>query len=141
MPHAMKLNESDQVWMPEDRPEYLLVFPKGHRLPKTREQFLQAQSVMCRRLADEANAGEKADAARRLRLELAPEFLDWLPADLFDNPATPGRLLLNPAVEGSPLHEWKVDVDEVLNMKMSSPEEANREAEQLNLESFVSRLL
>ena len=42
---------------------------------------------------------------------------------------------------GSPMHEWKVGFEEVINLPPMSQQDAMKEALGLSLESFLRRLL
>jgi hypothetical protein len=136
----MQLTDNDRVWAPEDSPDYLTVFPASRQRPTNRQDFLDLQVAMLRRLLAEANKGEKADANRRLDY-LPQEALDFLPSKLADDPRFPAYLFNNPAVEGSPLQEWKAGVEEALQQPQMSDSEALELAQELSLESYLSRVL
>ena len=51
-------------------------------------------------------------------------------------------MLLNlQLVEGSPIHEWKTSVDDLLEGQEMAPEEAQAEAKALTLEGALLRML
>ena len=137
----MNLTDNDRPWAPEDQPDYLCVL-RAHQLPPVkREDFLLCQANLLRRLVAEASEGEIEDANRRLRFNLPTEFLDFLPGKLVNDPRCPDQMMFNPAVLGSPLHEWKVGWNDLANGPVMPLEEAREMAEELSLESFLSRLL
>jgi hypothetical protein len=69
------------------------------------------------------------------------EELDFLPSKLFRDRRTSRLLLENVHDVNGPLHQWKVEFDEVRNLPPMPQQEAKQEAEQLSLESFLARLL
>jgi hypothetical protein len=137
--YTMNLNQDDKVWIPEDQEQYLLVY-RGS-FPKTRELFLIAQANLLKRLVEEASPEEIEDANRRLRLNLEQEVLIQLPGKLLNDPSCPSRLMLNPMSEGSPMHEWKSEIRDAMDLPSIPQSEVTQEAESLNLEVFLSRLL
>ena len=136
---AMKLNAS-RIWAPINAPQYLLILQPGMQIPKTRAQFLTANAQMIQRLKEEAGE-EEVEEANQILARLEPEVLDWLPADLLANPKTPEQLTDLQAVEGSPLHEWKVGVDEALKALQMPEAEAREIAEALTLPSRISQMI
>lgn len=137
----MKLKESDQVWVPADLDQYLLVLPKGEAMARDPDLFLQDQARLLRRLVAEASDTEIDQANLRLSENLPQSESLWLPSDLLRNPATPGGLMGNPAELGSQLHQWKEGVAAALKMPSLPAAQARKLAEGLSLESFLSRLL
>lgn len=103
--------------------------------------FLREQVRLLSRLVAEADAGEVAEANRRLELNLTEDALLWLPPGLLENPKCPAALLLNPAPLGTPLADWKAGIKPALLLPQMSQEEARPLAEALSLESFLSRLV
>jgi len=93
------------------------------------------------RLVAEASEEELRAANRKLELHLQPEFLDFLPTDLLTNPLTPNYLLNNPAVVGSPLHQWKVDFRDYRHLPAHPLQEWFPLAQGLSVESWLDRLL
>jgi hypothetical protein len=136
----MKLNTNDRLWAPMDKPRYLLVLPQGTPEPQTRAQFLAANVQMLHRLVDEAGEEEIDEANCRLE-NLEPEVLDWLPRELLRNHQTPELLTSLQLVEGSPLHEWKKDVDEALSDPRMPETEAMEEAQYLTLAGRISQMI
>lgn len=139
----MKLNDSEIVLVPKGQPDLLLVIGKDHKIPKNQEMFLLKSADLLSRLVQEASPGEIKDANRRLQENLPEEEQVWLPLDLLDDPKTPRALMMNPASEGGRLHEWKVAVEELMSGKLEliPQPEARQLAEELNLETFLSRFL
>ena len=137
----MKLNPNDRPWAPEDNPRYLLILKKDQPNPQTRKQFVAANVLLLERLQEEAGPEEIALANRILENRLETEVLDWLPPGLFQNPQTPWMLLNLQLVEGSPIHEWKTSVDDLLEGQEMAPEEAQAEAKALTLEGALLRML
>jgi hypothetical protein len=134
----MNLNQDDKMWMPEDQEQYLLVY-RG-TFPTTRELFLMKQADLLTRLVEEASPEEIEDANQRLRSNLEQEVLNHLPLNLLSDPDCPNRLMLNPMSEGSPMHEWKSEIRDAMELPSVPQPEVRREAEELNLEVFLSRL-
>ena len=137
----MKMNADDKIWAPKDRPEYLCVLGGVRQPPASQSDFLSLQAQLLGRLWDRANEGEREAGNLRLQNNLEPEALDALPSRLLQDRRTCRALMENPALEGSPLHEWKRDFEEVAKLPPMSPQEAKQEAESLSLESFLARLL
>ena len=139
--HAMKLNESMKIWCPVDQPEYLLILKQGQRPPQTREFYLLEATSLLAQLVEEASKEEKEEANRQMKWTLPEEVLLWVPPGGFHNRKTSQTLLTNPAQEGGKLHSWKVGIDQALISPQMSKEQAEIEAKELTLESFLSRLL
>ena len=138
----MKLQPDEVVWCPAIHvPDYLSLLRQGQRPPAKAEDFLRLQVNLFNRLVQQASEGEVADASRRLDRDLPPEALAFLPTGLLTNPQTPNLLLLNPQVEGSPLHQWKVNFPRALRAHLLPPAQAKEQAQSLSLESFLGRLL
>lgn len=138
----MRLTDADQVWCPvQESPDFLTLLRQGQRPPSKQEDFLRLQADLLERLVAESSEGEVAHANLRLDRDLPQEALNFLPSDLLTNPRTPKLLLLNPAVEGSPLHQWKVAWSHLRNPPLLPQPEARALAEQLSLEAYLSRLL
>lgn len=139
----MHLKDTEIVWIPKDQPDLLLVMNKGHKPPRDQEMFLLKSADLLARLVREASPAEIEDANRRLRENLPEEEQTWLPPDLLDDPATPRALFNNPASLGSRLHEWKETVEEAMsgNLELIPQPEARPMAEELSLESYLSRFL
>lgn len=137
----MKLNANDRLWAPMDKPRHLLVIPQGAPEPQTRAQFLAANIQLLQRLRDQASEEEIQEANRLLVDNLEPEVLDWLPQELLNNPKTAELLTSLQLVEGSPLHEWKMDVDTALSDPRMPETEAMEEAHYLTLVSRISQMI
>lgn len=137
----MKLNSNDRLWAPMDNPRYLLVLPQGTPGPETRAQFLAANIQLLHRLCGEAGDEEIQEANRLLADNLEPEVLDWLPQELLNNPKTAELLTGLQLVEGSPLHEWKMAVDEALSDPRMPETEAMEEAQYLTLVGRISQMI
>ena len=141
---AMKLTAQEYAWMPKDEPDLMLILRKGQKVPSSRAVYLAEATFLLKRLVAEANESEIREANNLLADGLQAEEQMGLPLGLLDDPQTPGLLMNGPAVLGSPLHEWKESVREAMenpNLELAPPEEANAEAEELSLESFLSRFL
>ncbi len=136
--HAVKLNANDMIWAPMNE-RYLLVLPQGATEPRTRNQFLAANARMLNRLVEEAGEEEIQEANRRLE-NLEAEVLDWLPPELLNNPQTPRILADLQLVEGSPLHEWKMGVDDALESPRMLETEARQIAQEMTLPSRISQM-
>ena len=128
-------------WAPEDRPNYLCLLSSSQHSPKNREEFLLCQSTLLSLLIDQANEGEIDDANNRLEDSLEQEFLISLPDQLLRSPSMTYLLMFNPAIEGSPLDEWKTDLYDLLDLPPMPEEQALEEAKLLDLESYLGRLL
>lgn len=140
----MQLNESEIVLVPKGNESLLLVIGKGHKVPRGREIFLLKTAEMFSRLVQEASPAEIEDANNRIRDNLPDEEQTWLPPGLLDDPKTPRALMMNPASEGSNLHEWKTAVRDALaegDLELMPQPEARELAKELNLEVFLSRFL
>lgn len=137
----MNLKPTDQIFAPADHPEYLLAMPERQKWPHNQESFLLAASTMLDKLVAEATEGEIEDANNRLKDHLALEAQLGLPGKLLKDPWFPTRLFLNPMVEGSPLHEWKVGAEDVLNSPQMPLEEAKALLAEEDLSTFLDRLL
>lgn len=135
----MQLTESDQVWAPLDKPDYLLVFPKGESPPRDGENLLHDQVRLLHRLLLEANEGELNYAQNRVSDNLPPEEFRNVP-ELRDQ-GFPSCLLMGSPADGSVLQEWRKGLDEAVKLPPMPADEARQEAEQLSLESFLSRVL
>jgi len=141
--HTMKLSETEYAWGPKNQPELLLVLPRNQRGPKNWETYLTEAESMLARLVREADPDEVEEANRRIRESLTEEEQVWLPPGLLDDPKTPRALMRNPASLGSSLHSWKQTIREALTseLELMTQEEAKPMAEEISLESFLSRLL
>jgi hypothetical protein len=137
----MKLNADDKPWAPQDRPEYLCVLHGQQQPPRNQLEFLRHQVNLLNRLVLDSNPEEKSVANRRLVDDLPEPELNALPSDLFLHPRTSRLLLENVSDKLGPLHQWKAEFDQVVNLPPMSPQEARQEAEGLSLESFLDRLL
>src|SRR5437773_2724643 len=107
----MQLNSDDRPWAPADKPEYLVVLRGQWVPPRDKAMFLSYQQDLFSRLREQADDQEREAANQKLRLDLPEDALAFLPGKLFHDPRTPLYLLNNPAILGSPLHEWKVDME------------------------------
>ena len=137
----MKLNANETLWAPRNQPRYLLVLPRNQRPPRTRQEFLDLHAALLARLVDEAEDRELEEAGTHLENNLEPEVLDWLPDQRFKDPKTAPLLHSLPLVEGSPLHEWKTEVDAALREPAMPEEEAQREVESLTLPGRLNQML
>lgn len=124
-----------------NQPRYLLVLRQNQRPPKTRQEFLDLHADLLARLVDEADNRELGEAGAHLENNLETEVLDWLPDQLFKDPKTVPLLHSLQLVEGSPLHEWKTEVDETLQGPEMPEAEARREAESLTLPVRLNQML
>ncbi len=95
---------------------------------------------MLERLKKEASEEEIEEANYALQ-NLESEFLDWLPDKLLQDKRTLGLLTSLQLVEGSPLHEWKTGVDEVLEEQQMPEMEAMAEVADLTLLSRIHQML
>ena len=138
---AMKLNNDEKPYAPQGMPEYLCILKNNQSPPADKEAMLLSQVELLRRLTREATEGELMDGNRRLEQNLQQEELQNLPAGKLKNPKTPLALLTQPAVMGTPLADWKWGMDEAQSHPPMPEPEARQEAEELSLESFLSRLL
>lgn len=139
--YAMKLTAADRPWAPLDHPEYLCLLQGRQPPPVNVRQLLDQQARLLRRLWLQSDQREKEQANLKLRNNLAPEVLDALPSGLFQNPRTSRQLFDNPVLHSSPLHQWEVDFESLSKLPPMPPQEARQEAQGLDLESFLSRLL
>ena len=130
----MKLNPDDRIWCPVEKPDYLCVLHGQQRPPQNQVDFLGLQLLLLNRLVDQANEGELEVAERRLRLDFPARELDFLPGGLFHDRRTSRLLLENPSDINGPLHQWKVEFDEVRNLPQMPRQEAREEAEQVTMQ-------
>lgn len=137
----MKLSDSMKPWAPSGRPDYLCLLKGRNQHPRDREAFLSNQAELLAELVRQADQGEVEQANRLLQDRLPAEQLDYLPPDLLNNPKTALQLLHHPAVEGGKLHRWKAGADQLLMSNPMSKAQAQKEAAELNLGTYLSRLL
>ncbi len=137
----MKLNNDDKPWCPGENPDYLCVLGHNQPPPKTAELLLVSQVRLLQRLVAEASPDEVEDANRRLNDNLQDEELLNLPLGGFKNRRTANILLVQPAVLGYRLADWKAGMEKALSLPSMPEPEAMSEAESLSLESFLGRIL
>jgi hypothetical protein len=137
----MRLTNDDLIWAPVDQPVYLLAYRQGRRFPKDRDDYLNAKVDMLARIVAESNDGEIDNANNILKDGLVFEFGSFLPVGLLHNPETPHRLFFNPKEEGSHFHEWVCGIEEALASPPMREDDARQEAENLSLESFLTRIV
>ena len=137
----MQLSQDEVAWAPANHPEYLCLLSRRQQPPQKEQEFLLRQSDLLRRLGAEASPEEQEQASRRLELNLPAEALVFLPKGLLTNPLTANYLLFNPMVEGSKAHQWKAAFRELKDLPPMAPQEALKLAQNLDLESYLDRLV
>lgn len=138
---AMILKPNERAWAPADKPDWLIILRDGQEPPKTREQFLLKSKDLLERLVQEATPGQIEAMNDRLRDSMPKEEYIGLPSGLLDNPQTPAALMFNPESDGHLNHQWKSEIEDLLTSDQMEQEAANKEADQLTLESFLGRLV
>lgn len=139
--YEMTLTNNDKPWCPGNDPDYLCVLALNQNAPQTTELLLVEQVRLLQRLVAEAGPDEVEEANRRLEQNLQEEELLNLPPGLLNKPRTPNILLVQPAVLGCKLADWKEGLEEAVNLPPMPEQEAREEAENLSLESFLGRIL
>lgn len=136
----MKLKPNERAWAPKDNPELLLILGPNQQPPRTQEAYLLQAVETLRRLVEDADPEEVEAANNRLRDSLPQEEQMGLPPAMLEDKSTARSLLLQPASLGSRLHELKMEAKSAVKEEPMDQEEANQEAAEMSLESFLSRL-
>lgn len=136
----MKLTSNDKPWAPVDQPEYLVVLKPQQNPPKTAEVLLLEQVSLLRRLVAEASPEELDHAALKLQNGLTEAEQVALPLKMFRDRRTPNILLHQPAELNSLLGDWKAGLEAAVRSRPMPAKEAQQEAAELTLESFLGRI-
>ena len=109
--------------------------------PTTAEKNLDLQVDFLRELIKESDPGDVEAANRMLQDSLPSEFLDFLPTKLLADPRTAQSLIFNPAPTGSTLADWKEGAEEAVQKPPMSSELVLECLQDLDLPTFLGRLL